>query len=290
MIDFLRYKWLYFLISLTLISIGLFSIVRYGFKLSIDFVGGSLIEYRLEGEVDRDEFKKIFEEKGIELSSVQKSAERIYLLRSTPIDEKEEGQIRKELEEKYQTEIETLRFETVGPILGRETRDKTIVAVLIATVGILLYVAFVFKNFKYGMAAVLAMFHDFLILVGLYSLLSHVLGAEVDTLFVTAVLTTMSFSVHDTIVVFDKIREYQKKEGEEQLTVLINKALTETMVRSINNSITIVLMLFPLILIGGETIRFFIIALLIGTLAGTYSSPFVAAPILQILEKKDSRR
>ena len=130
------------------------------------------------------------------------------------------------------------------------------------------------------------MIHDFLVVVGSYSIISHFWGAEVDTMFVTALLTTMSFSVHDTIVIFDKIREYLKEEGKGNIEYYANRALTETMVRSLNNSMTIVFMLLALSLLGGLTIRFFVITLLIGTITGTYSSPFIATPILVWMEKR----
>ena len=130
------------------------------------------------------------------------------------------------------------------------------------------------------------MIHDFLVVVGSYSLLSHFFGAEFDSMFVTALLTTMSFSVHDTIVIFDKIREYLKEEGKGSIEYYANRALTETMVRSLNNSMTIVFMLLALVLLGGTTIRFFSLTLLIGTITGTYSSPFVATPLLVWLEKR----
>src|SRR3989338_2903736 len=148
------------------------------------------------------------------------------------------------------------------------------------------FFAFSFKGVNFALSAILALLHDFLVVVGTYSLLSYFFKAEVDTLFVTALLTTMSFSVHDTIVVFDKIREYKKTEGRGNVEEYANRALTETFVRSINNSMTIVFMLLALILLGGSTIRFFIVALLIGTITGTYSSPFIATPILVWLEKR----
>jgi len=136
------------------------------------------------------------------------------------------------------------------------------------------------------LAAITALLHDILVVVGTYSLISYFFGAEVDTLFVTALLTTMSFSVHDTIVVFDQIREYKRRYGAGYIEDYANKALTDTMVRSFNNSMTIVFMLLALVLLGGETIRFFALTLLVGTITGTYSSPFVATPVAVWLEKR----
>jgi preprotein translocase subunit SecF len=286
MINFLKYKWLYFLISAIVLVLGFFSIIKYGFNYSIDFIGGSLIEYRFDKKISKEIIKKVFQDSGIKIFSLQIRLEKTYILRTVSFDEKKERDIRKKLETTAKVKIDLLRFETVGPTLGKETTIKTIFASLVAVLGILVYLTFSFRNFRYGLAAILAMIHDFFVMIGTYSLMSKFLGAEVDTLFVTAVLTTMSFSVHDTIVVFDKIREYQRIDTVTPFNVLANKALTETMVRSLNNSLTIVLMLLALILLGGETIRFFVAALLIGTITGTYSSPFIATPILEILERR----
>jgi preprotein translocase subunit SecF len=141
-------------------------------------------------------------------------------------------------------------------------------------------VAYRFKNFKYGISAVLAMFHDSLIVLGTFSLLGHFMGVEVDTLFVTALLTILSFSVHDTIVVYDRIRESLRNFPRAKFYDLVNKAVNETLARSINNSMTIIFMLLALWLMGGETTKWFVFALLIGTVTGTYSSTFTAAPLL----------
>jgi len=147
--------------------------------------------------------------------------------------------------------------------------------------------SFSFKGVNFAIAAVLAMVHDFFVLIGTYSLLSYFFGAEFDLMFVTALLTTMSFSVHDTIVIFDKVREYTKTRSNMRIEDLTDKAVSETMVRSVNNSLTIFFMLSALLLMGGTTIRFFIAALWIGTVTGAYSSPFVATPLLILLEKRN---
>jgi len=264
MVNFLKYRLLYFLISLLVIGTGLFSIVKWGFNYSIDFVGGTNLEYKIKGKV--------------------------YILRLKPLDQKEQNKLISNLEKEKKERVEILRLETVGPTLGKETINKTIIASILAILGILIYMSFTFKGLNYAFAAILAMIHDLLVVVGSYSLLSHFFQAEVDTMFVTAILTTMSFSVHDTIVIFDKIREYFQTETENDIEYFANKALTETMVRSLNNSMTIVFMLLSLTLMGGSTIRFFIIVLLIGTITGTYSSPFIATPILVWLEKRKKYR
>ena len=183
-----------------------------------------------------------------------------------------------------------LRYETVGPVMGRELLIKTLTALVLAAVGITLYIAYRFRSLKYGISAVLAMFHDTLVVIGVFSLLGRFFGVEVDTLFVTALLTIMSFSVHDTIVVYDRIREIAKKNSGTPYIDIVNKAVTETLSRSINNSMTIIFALLALWLLGGETIKWFVFALLIGTITGTYSSTFTAAPILVVWDQLAHRK
>jgi len=174
--------------------------------------------------------------------------------------------------------------------LGRELLEKTFVASIIAIIIILLYVAWAFKNIRFGVSAIVALIHDLLVVISVFALLGVFKGIEVDSLFVTAILTTMSFSVHDTIVVFDRIREFQKRGGRSTFEQQINQALTETMGRSLNNSLTIIFMLLALFLLGGDSVKWFAFALLVGTISGTYSSPFVATPILYTWSKLKDKK
>ena len=284
MVNFLKFRWLYFLISSIVIGAGLFSIVKWGFRYSIDFTGGSNFEFQMNKIVQKDKIQKVLDLNKISVVSL-KLIDKNILLRTKVLDQDKESLLKKDLEAKLKIKITVLRSETVGPVLGKEAIRKTLIASILAVVGILIYMSFAFKGFNFAFSAVLAMFHDLLVVVGTYSLLGHFFGAEVDTMFVTAVLTTMSFSVHDTIVIFDKIREYNELGETKYIEEASNKAVTETMVRSLNNSMTIIFMLLALTMMGGSTIRFFILTLLIGTVTGTYSSPFVATPILVWLEK-----
>jgi len=286
--NFMKYKWLYFLLSAVVILPGFFSLAKWGLRPAIDFTGGTILELRFKqpsGKLDNFEIEKVLEDKNISFASVQASGEETYLLRLGEIDREGATQIKTVLEEKFQEAPEELRFETVGPILGRELLTKTILAVILAASFILLYVAWVFKNKMFGACAVLAMFHDLLVLLGVFSLLGHFIGVEIDTLFVTAMLTILSFSVHDTVVVYDRIRESQKHFPQAPFVDLVNKAITETLSRSLNNSLTIIFMLLALWLMGGETIKWFVFALLIGTVSGTYSSTFTAAPLLVVWDQ-----
>ncbi len=289
----MKYKWLYFSFSGFLIFLGIFSLLKWGLNLGVDFTGGSILEYKFEQTISTEEATKKLEDLGIQVQAVQTTADNSYLFRLPPISKDQKDSISTSLDSLGKGNANELRFENVGPSIGPELIQKTIYAIIISSGTILLWVAYQFKSLKYGASAIVAMFHDTFNLVGLYTLLGHFWGAEVDFLFVTALLTTLSFSVHDTIVVYDRIRETHKKEGG-QLYYLANRATSETMVRSLNNSFTIMFMLLALILLGGTTTIWFAIALFIGTILGTYSSPFVAAPLLvtwdQIEQKMKQKR
>lgn len=280
---FMKYRWLFFALSALILIPGLFSLLRFGFKPSIDFTGGSLLELRLENPVTGEQLQSA--EFLVEFDSVQGLDENTFLLRGKPISNEEKDQFVQSVTAELGP-AEVRRFETVGPILGRELLQKMLTAGVIVTVFILLYVARQFKNFQFGLAAILAMLHDSLILLGSFSLLGLFYGVEVDVLFVTALLTTLSFSVHDTIVVFDRIRELRHKFPKHALTDTADRAISETLVRSFNNSLTIIIMLLALVLLGGESIKWFAAALLIGAVTGTYSSTFTAVPLLIVLRKK----
>jgi len=289
MINWMKFKWLYFLISAAIIIPGVVSLLIFGLKLGIDFTGGTLLEYRFNQEINSQEINKVLQEKNYEVYSVQASGEKTYLLRMPALEKEKVAEVRNLLAEKFNDEPQEIRFEVVGPTLGRELLVKTIVAIILAAGFILSYVAWRFKNAKFGICAILAMFHDTLVMLGSFSLLGHFFGIEIDTLFVTAVLTILSFSVHDTVVVYDRIRESQKLFPKASFESLVNKAVTETLSRSLNNSLTIIFMLIALLLLGGVTIKWFVAALLIGTVSGTYSSTFNAAPLLVVWEKIKKR-
>lgn len=284
MIDFMRYKKICFLISAAVILPGVFSLLRWGLRPSIDFTGGTVWEIQFtaeDAEVKTDDLQKILKEKDVEAINIEGKPEEHFILRLKPINENKKEELTTAFRETFKQFTE-IRFELVGPTLGRELLVKTITGVALAASLILIYVGWRFKDKMYGICAILAMFHDTLILLGSFSLLGHFLHVEIDTLTVTAVLTILSFSVHDTIVVYDRIRESIKKNPGEDFTFLVNKAINETLTRSINNSLTIIFMLLALVLLGGITIRWFAVALLIGTITGTYSSTFTAAPLLVV--------
>jgi preprotein translocase subunit SecF len=288
MIDWMKYRWLYALISGMVIAVGIFGLIRWGLVFGVDFTGGSIAEYKFEKPPSEEAAIQEIEKAGTKVFSVQKTDQNSYLFRLPVTSPADKDKINKGLSELSGGKVDELRFETVGPTIGPELIRKTIYAMVIAAAGILLWVAFQFKSLKFGASAVLAMLHDTFVVIGTYGLFVHFFGAEVDFLFVTALLTILSFSVHDTIVVYDRIRESQKKIGG-TIYDLANKATTETMVRSFNNSMTIVFMLIALVLLGGSTIKWFAAALLVGTISGTYSSPFVAVSLLVTWDELQKR-
>lgn len=283
MIEFIKYRSLYFLLSAVVIGAGMFSIATYGFRTSIDFTGGTIMEYQTKKPILEKNLRTSLGAKKIQLQEFDSRSGTV-TLRFDPLSTTQEKLVTAVVQA-HGGSATVLRSETVGATLGRETIMKTLVAAIVAILGILAYMAFSFKGIKFAVAAIVALLHDLLVMIGGYALVSRFFGAELNTLFVTALLTTMSFSVHDTIIIFDKIREYRRSKVEEP-DVSANRALTETLIRSINNSMTILFMMLALILFGGSTIRFFIVALLIGTITGTYSSPFIATPVWYLLERR----
>jgi preprotein translocase subunit SecF len=277
---FIKYSWLYFLTSAVLIALSLTSIAIWKFKPSIDFAGGVIWEVGFKSEVENQKLENIV---GEDLVSIQSTQDSILLrLKYEAFDKKQ--QLAEEFKELG--EFEELRFESLGPSLGEELLYKTLIGVGIATLGILLYITVRFKDKGFGICAILAMLHDSIILLGSFSLLGHFLGVEVDSLFVTAFLTILAFSVHDTVVVFDRIRENLKVHSKLNITQIADLAITETLVRSINNSLTIIFVLLSLFLLGGASTKDFALALLIGTVLGTYSSTFTAVPLLVLWKKR----
>ncbi len=273
----MKYWWLYFIISLIVIVPGTYSLIKYGLKPSIDFTGGSTILWQTQTE------ESFIRDYASEFSiDIREMSEKngIWTISTSPLNK----DVYQSYKSKFSDVVE-LSFDTVGPALGSELISKTITAVLLAASMILLYVAYRFKNIKFGVSAILAMLHDSLVLLGIFSLAGHFWGVEVDTLFVTALLTILSFSVHDTIVVYDRIRELNKKHGYLSFEDIANRSVVETMGRSLNNSLTIIFMLLAMYLLGGDSTKWFIFALLIGTISGTYSSTFTAVPILIVWDK-----
>lgn len=280
----MRYKNLYFILSLFIILPGLYFLITSGVKLGIDFTGGALLEYKFEQQVNLDDLKKY--------GQVTPSADNSYIIRSKPLEQNQINEIKKNLTDKY-GKVEERRIENVGPIIGAELKQKALLALIIASAAIVLYIAWSFRkvpkpasSWRFGITAIIALIHDVLMVIGIFAILGKFLGVEIDTLFVTALLTVLGFSVHDTIVVFDRIRENLTKHIGKKFIEVANLSVIQTLGRSLNTSLTVVFVLVALLLFGGETIKWFVVALLVGIISGTYSSIFNATALLVWWEEK----
>lgn len=285
--NWMKHKFLYFALSLLVILPGLYSLTRFGLNLSVDFRGGSTLQFQTQ-PVDSDRVAALAGEVA-PVSSARLNSDSSVSLLMGAIDQSQVTQIEEKLKNNFDS-VAQISFLTVGPSVSADMIRQTLIGIALATGAILFFVARAFRSLKFGLAAVIAMLHDSLVLIGTFALLGHFFGAPTDLLFVTAVLTVLSFSVHDTIVVYDRIRELQRRHRSLTLTEVADKAITETLIRSLNNSLTIIFMLLALILLGGQSTRWFAVALLIGTITGTYSSPFTAVPLLVVFDNLISRR
>lgn len=282
-----RWYWFYLCCSLVVLIPGIFSIVSYGLKPSIDFTGGSTLVLTVDIKNNVTLTKESLQESigdDITIHSLAKQNANQLDIKTSTITNEQKNKVLQKIEEKIGKPTEK-QFETIGPSLGSELITKTAIAIGLCVVLIASYLALRFHSLMFGVAAMLAAVHDLLIVTGIFSILGHLRGIEVDTLFVTALLTILSFSVHDTIVVFDRIREKRKKWVHAPFEEVVDEAVLETLTRSVRNSLAIIITLLSLFLLGGQTTTWFVFALLIGTISGTYSSTFTALPLLIIWEK-----
>jgi preprotein translocase subunit SecF len=281
---------LWYLISLLVVIPGLIALGLWGLKLGIDFTGGTLWEIEFERSVTTEEIREILNQNGIDGGTIQVSSSmglesNVALIR---IPEMAQGSPENlQLEAAFERDIgkyTELAFSTVGSSVSNTIRNRSVLAIVLASVAILLYMAYAFRNTQnpmlYGLAAIVGMVHDILILLGVFAILGRFFGVEIDALFVTAVLTVIGFSVHDTIVVFDRIRENLASRVEVDFEKVVDYSLAQTIVRSLNTSLTVVFTLLALYLFGGASTRNFVLALLIGIVSGTYSSIFNASQLL----------
>lgn len=287
MFDIVGKRYWYFALSALIVIPGLVALFLWGLPLSIDFTGGSLMELEFDQPVtiSTETIKSIYTQQDPDLSDtlVQTSGDRIVLIRSKEIDSPTKLAIQEEIRKVYGDFVER-RFEAVGPSVGLQVANRAAQTVVLAAVGILLYIAWAFRHvprpFRFATCAIIAMLHDVAVVVGLAAIMGRFRGWEVDALFLTALLTVIGFSVHDTIVVFDRIRENLVRYRGQPFERVVNHSIIQTLDRSINTQLTVLFTLTALALFGGVTIRQFVIWLLVGIVSGTYSSIFNAAPLL----------
>ena len=287
----LRKRIWFLIISLGMIIPGIvFLIIAGGLRTGIDFTGGSSMQVQFSEDVTQEELRTILEQEGYINAVVQGMGENIYFLRTITIDEANKSKLLKSLEQSISPSgVQVLSFDTVSPLVADEIVRAAIWAVIAAAIGIFLYLWWAFRNvpspIRYGFAAIVALIHDVLIVIGVFALLGYLWEIEVNSMFLIAVLTIIGYSVNDTIVVFDRLREniilYPNRQFENNVSV----SIFETLGRSLNTSFTLLFTLLALILFGGQTIREFLWVLLIGVIVGTYSSIGVATQVLVDWEK-----
>ncbi len=293
--DILGKRYLYFAASLVVILPGLLALAVWGLPLAIDFTGGSLLEVSFDsGQAPQPaEVVTLYEQTlGILNAQVQTSGDDILIVRSSFLDDETRAQVVTALEERFDDTVTVRRFESVGPTIGREVTLRATAAVAVAALVVVLYITFTFRGiphaFRYGACAIIAMIHDIAVVISLAALGGRFLGWQVDSLFLTALLTVIGFSVQDKIVVFDRIRENTIVHRRLPFEALVNHSIVQTLQRSINTQLmTVQFMLLALALFGGVTLREFAIILLVGLFSGTYSSIFIAAPLLVVWENNE---
>ena len=295
MIDIVKHRYLYFGISLLVIIPGLIALVVWGLPLGIDFKGGSLLDVRFDSGIvpQPSQVALLYGENGFRDPIVQTSGETGMVIRSLEMTDAQRNLLVSAMESRFGSTITIQRFESVGPSVGQEVAQRAAIAVGMAALGILLYITYAFRGvpnaFRFGIAAIIAMLHDVAVVLGVEAIIAHFFHWEVDSLFLTALLTVIGFSVHDTIVVFDRIRENLNIYRKLPYETVVNHSIVQTLVRSINTQLTVMLALLSLALFGGITIRHFVIILLVGVFSGTYSSIFNASPILVVWENREWR-
>ena len=280
-------KWkIWFVISAIIVAIGIGGLMKFGLNLGIDFTGGTLMEVKFEKPVVMEDVRAALT---LENPIIVSSGENSFVIRAKHIDSETHDAVLEDLQAKFGA-VEETRFNTIGPTVGETLKKRAFYALGIALVMIVLYIAFAFRKiprtvspWKFGICAIVALLHDTFIPLGIFS----ALGVEIDGLFITAMLTILGFSVHDTIVVFDRIRERLKTQGrDESFKEVANASLRQTMVRSLNTSLTVMITLLALLFFGSASIFYFVLALVIGITVGTYSSIFIATPLLVLWQKK----
>jgi len=285
-INFLKYKTIFFAISTVFILGAIILLLVFGLRPGIDFTGGTIMEIDFEGKrPSNQEVRKSLEDINLGEIYIQPAGENGLILRLKDITEKTHQKILSRLRENYQ--LKEKRFESIGPVVGKELREKTVLFVVLALLAILIYIAFSFRKIKrpltswfYGFTSILALCHDVLIPLGVFAILGKFLGVQITIPIVVALLTVVGYSINNTVVVFDRVRENLLRGRGESFEETVNISLNQTLARCINTSLTT---LFPLIMIfflGGESLKYFSLALILGIVAGTYSSLFLAGPLL----------
>jgi len=289
MIDIVNKRNWFFLISIFLLVPGIISMLAFGFKLGIDFSSGTVMTLRFSQPVDQSTLRQQMAQLSYGDATIQKTSEGDFLVRTKDINSEQKIALIDGLKKGLNLDVTIRDFSTVSPLVASEVARNAAIAVGIASLFMILYIAFAFRHmpspFKWGLSAVIALLHDVLIVMGIFSILGWLIGYQVDSMFIVAMLTIVGYAINNTCVVYDRIRENVRRGISKDFAVTVNASIVETIARCINTSLTVILTCLALILFGGVTIQQFIIALLVGVLVGIYDSIFVAGPLLVLWDR-----
>jgi preprotein translocase subunit SecF len=269
---FIEKRKIFYIISLLIIIPGLVSLVTKGLNLGIDFTGGSIVQVKMESSIESGQVHSVLNEIGLERADVSKSGSE-FLIRTTELDQEQTREMLDALKGEFKN-VEFLGAESVGASIGKELTSKAILAVTIAALAMLIYISLRFE-WSFGVSAVIGEIHDVLFVLGIFSIFQW----EVNTPFIAAMLTIVGYSINDTIVVFDRIRENLRMKRKEDRASLVNRSIVQSLTRSVNTGLTSLFALIALCVFGGGNIRYFVLTMIIGFIIGAYSSIFVASPI-----------
>lgn len=290
MIDFVGKRHWFFLGSAIAVVVAVFALGAFGLRPGIDFSGGTSMTLRFEPQVEQSALRQAMTDYGSADAIIQKSGDD-YLVRLKLLSLEERESLISALETQLGGELTVLDYNTVSPSIATETARQAGLALVFASIAMLLYIAWSFRKMpsplKWGTCAIVALVHNIVIVSGLFALLGRLRGVEVDALFITGLLTIVGYTINNTVVVFDRVRENRAKGISPDLGITVNCSLVETLVRTVNTSLTTLCVILALLLFGGSTIYYFILVLFVGLLVGTYSSMFIAGPLLVTWEKRE---
>jgi len=299
MISFTKYRKVFYTFSIILTVASLVSILVFGLKLGIEFTGGSVLEVRYVKQAPTlEEIKKQMSALDLGDVAVQVAGDQRVILKMKPIDEVQKSVVLQKMQALGEVAAGSESFQAIGPMIGKELKAKTNIVILLSLISILIYIAVSFrkisrpvKSYVYGFTGILALCHDILIPLGVFAWLGHYSGAEITIPIITALLTVFGYSINDSVVVFDRIRENLFKSRGESFDAIVDQSLNQTLGRSVNTSFTVILVLLAILIFGGDTLRYFSLALLLGVGFGTYSSIFVASLlVVTIYNNQENRR
>ena len=291
MMDIVGKRFWFFLISAVIIIPGIISLAIFGLEPGVDFSSGTTMTLRFDAGVEQNQLRQELADLGYDGAMIQRTGEDDFFVRVREISTEERTELISSLGADLNTEVTVRDSYTVSPIIATETGRNAAIAVMVAAVFMLFYIAWAFrrmpKPLRWGTCAIIALVHDVLLVMGIFSILGWVAGIQIDAMFITGMLTVVGYSVNNTVVVFDRIRENVSKGVSKDFEVTVNSSVLETIGRSLNTSLTTLFVILAIFLFGGVTIRYFILVLLIGVISGTYSSMCLAGPLLVIWDKRE---